>query len=158
VSIAGSQPRKEDVDFAPPNAAVRSSVAPSGQPEAVPVARAALEEPPMQGAQTWVSAQAKVSETLPVSKMDVDEAPRGAEDPGLGTSLKSEEGERNDEGGSRLSSSWPKQTISLVVFGFSLHLAFVGATEALIYLLWSSCSAFYRPSFYLCIGYVYSTA
>jgi hypothetical protein len=43
--------------------------------------------------------------------MDVDEAPGGAEEPGLGasavvgTSLKPEEGERNDEGGSRLSSS-----------------------------------------------------
>jgi hypothetical protein len=74
----------------------------------VPVTKAALEEPPIQGAQTWVSAQAKVSETEPVSKMDVDEAPLGGEDPGLGaavvgTSLKPEEGERNDEGGSRLS-------------------------------------------------------
>jgi hypothetical protein len=110
VSIAGSQPRKEDVDFTPPKATVRSSVAPSGQPEAVP-ANAVLEEPPIQGAQSWVSAQAKVSETEAVSKMDVDEAPRGAEDPGLGTSaavgisLKPEEGEQNDEGGSRLSSS-----------------------------------------------------
>lgn len=108
VSIAGSQPRKEDVDFAPPSATVHSSVAPPGQPEAVPVTKAALEEPPIQGAQTWVSAQAKVSETEPVSKMDVDEAPLGGEDPGLGaavvgTSLKPEEGERNDEGGSRLS-------------------------------------------------------
>ena len=111
VSIAGSQARKEDVDFTPPNAAVRPSVASSGQPEAVPVSKAALEEPSMQGAQTWVSAQAKVSETQTFSKMDVDEAPRGAEEPGLGaptavgTSLKPEEGERNDEGGSRLSSS-----------------------------------------------------
>lgn len=111
VSIAGSQPRKEDVDFVPPNTAVRASVASSGQPEAVPVVKALLEEPPMQGAQTWVSAQAKVSETQADSKMDVDEAPRGAEDPGLGasaavgTSLKPEEGERNDESGSRLSSS-----------------------------------------------------
>jgi hypothetical protein len=111
VSIAGSQPRKEDVDFTTPKAAVRSSVAPSGQPEAVPVAKAALEEPAIQGAQSWVSAQAKVSETQAESKMDVDEAPRGAEDSGLGTSdaigisLKPEEGEHNDEGGSRLSSS-----------------------------------------------------
>ena len=111
VSIAGSQPRKEDVDFAPPNATVRSSVAPSGQPEAVTVTKAALEEPPIEGAQTWMSAQAKVLETQGVSKMDVDEAPRGAEEPELGafaaigTSLKPEEGERNDEGGSRLSSS-----------------------------------------------------
>jgi hypothetical protein len=111
VSIAGSQPRKEDVDFTPPNATVRASVAPSGQAETVPVAKAILEEPPIQGAQTWVSAQAKVSETQTVSKMDVDEAPRGAEDSGLGasaavgTSSKPEEGERNDESGSRLSSS-----------------------------------------------------
>jgi len=111
VSIAGSQPRKDDVDFAPPIATVRSSVASSGQPEAMPVAKAALEEPPIEGAQTWVSAQAKASETQAVSKMDVDEAPRGAEEPGLGasavvgTSLKPEEGDRNDEGGSRLSSS-----------------------------------------------------
>jgi len=105
VSIAGSQPRREDVDFAAPNAAVRSSVTSSGQAEAVPVANATLEEPPMQTAQTWVSGQA---ETQPVSKMDVDEAPRGSEDgtsTPVGTSLKPEEDERNDEAGSRLPSS-----------------------------------------------------
>lgn len=111
VSIAGSQPRKEDVDFAAPNTAVRSSVTSSGQAEAVPDAKATLEEPPAQTAQTWVSGQAKAPETQPVSKMDVDEAPRGTEDAGLGasaaadTSLKPEEDERNDEAGPRLSSS-----------------------------------------------------
>ena len=111
VSIAGSQPRKEDVDFAVPNAAVRSSVTSPGQAEAVPVAKVTSEEPPTQAAQTWVSGQAKVPETEPVSKMDVDEAPRGTEDAGLGTSaavgtsLKPEEDERNDEAGPRLPSS-----------------------------------------------------
>ena len=106
VSIAGSQAaRREDADFAIPNATVRSSVTSSGQAEAVPVANATLEEPPTQSAQTWVSGQAKVTETQPVSKMDVDEAPRGKEDAGLGvsgavgTSLKPEEDERNDEAG-----------------------------------------------------------
>jgi hypothetical protein len=108
VSIAGSQPRKDDVDLTPPNAVVRSSVTSSGQAEAVPVPK---EEPPTQSAQTWVSAQAKVSETQPASKMDVDEAPRGTEDPGLGssvavgTSSKPEEDERNEEAGTRLPSS-----------------------------------------------------
>jgi len=110
VSIAGSQPRKEDVDLTAPNAAVRSSVTPSGHAEAVPVAKASLEEAPSQSAQTWVSAQAKVSETPTVSKMDVDEAPRGTQDPGLGasavfgTSSKPEEDGRNDEAGPRLPS------------------------------------------------------
>ena len=107
VSIAGSQPRKEDVDFAAPNATIRSSVTSSGQAEAVPVAKATLEEPPTQ------SGQAKVPETEPISKMDVDvdEAPPGTEDAGLGTSaavgtsLKPEEDERNDEAGPRLPSS-----------------------------------------------------
>jgi hypothetical protein len=111
VSIAGSQPRREDVDFAAPNAAARSSVTSSGQAEAVPVANATLEEPPTQTAQTWVSGQAKVPESEPISKMEVDEAPRGTEDAGLGasaavgTSLKPEEEERNDEAGPRLPSS-----------------------------------------------------
>jgi hypothetical protein len=111
VSIAGSQPRREDVDFAAPNAAVRPSVTSSGQAEAVPVTKAILEEPPTQTAQTWVSAQAKVPETETVSKMDVDEAPRGTEDAGLGasaavgTSLKPEEDEHNDEAVPRLPSS-----------------------------------------------------
>jgi hypothetical protein len=111
VSIAGSQPRREDVDFAAPNAAARSSVTSSGQAEAVPVANATLEEPPTQTAQTWVSGQAKLPESEPISKMEVDEAPRGTEDAGLGasaaigTSLKPEEEERNDEAGPRLPSS-----------------------------------------------------
>ena len=111
MSIAGSQPRREDVDVAAPNAVSRSSVTSSGQAEAVPVANATLEEPPSQTAQTWASEQAKVSETQPVSKMEVDEAPRGTEDAGLGasaavgTSLKPEEDERNDEAGPRLPSS-----------------------------------------------------
>ena len=111
VSIAGSQPRREDADFAAPDTAVRSSVTSSGQAEAVPVAKATLEESPSQTAQTWVSGQAKVSESQPVSKMDVDEAPRGTEDAGLGgsaavgTSLKPEEDERNDEAGPGLPSS-----------------------------------------------------
>jgi hypothetical protein len=112
VSIAGSQPRREDVDFAAPNnATIRSSVTPSGQAEAVPVAKATLEEPPTQTAQTWVSGQAKVPEDQPVSKMDVDEPPRGTEDAGLGASaangtpLKPDEDERNDEAGPRLPSS-----------------------------------------------------
>jgi hypothetical protein len=110
VSIAGSQPRKDDVDFAAPNATVRSSVT-SGQAEAVPVAEVTLEEPPTQTAPTWVTGQAKVPETQPVSKMDVDEAPRDTEDAGLGTSavvgasLKPEEDERRDEAGPRLPSS-----------------------------------------------------
>jgi hypothetical protein len=110
VSIAGSQPRRED-DFAAPNAAVRSSVTSSGQAEAVPVAKASLEEPPTQIAQAWLSGQAKVRETQPVSKMDVDEAPGSTEDAGLGASaavgasLKPEEDERNDEAGPRLPSS-----------------------------------------------------
>jgi hypothetical protein len=112
----------------------------SGQAEAVPVTKAILEEPPTQTAQTWVSAQAKVPETETVSKMDVDEAPRGTEDAGLGasaavgTSLKPEEDEHNDEAVPRLPSSWPKHTISLVVvFGFfPTLLSFGGATEGLI--------------------------
>src|SRR6266849_3785448 len=109
VSIAGSQPpRREDVDFAAPNAAVRSSVTPSGQAEAVPVAKVTLEEPPTQTAQNLV---AKDPETQPVSKMEVDEAPRDTEDAGVdasaavGTSLKPEEDERDDEAGPRLPSS-----------------------------------------------------
>ncbi|KAI0272016.1 hypothetical protein BGY98DRAFT_1004167 [Russula aff. rugulosa BPL654] len=107
VSIAGSQP----VDFAAPNATVRSSVTSPGQAEAVPVAKVTLEEPPTQTAQTWVTGQAKVPETQPVTKMDVDEAPRGTEDAGLGASaavgtpLKPEEDERSDEAGPRLPSS-----------------------------------------------------
>jgi hypothetical protein len=107
VSIAGSQP----VDFAAPNANVRSSVTSPGQTEAVPVAKVTLEEPPTQTAQTWVTGQAKVPETQPVTKMDVDEAPRGTEDAGLGASaavgtpLKPEEDERSDEAGPRLPSS-----------------------------------------------------
>lgn len=110
VSIAGSQaPRKEDVDFAAPNATVRSSATPSGQAEAVPVAKVSLEEPPAQTTPTW--GQAKVPETQTVSKMDVDEASRGTEDAGLGVSaaagtpLKPEEDERRDEAGPRLPSS-----------------------------------------------------
>ena len=106
VSIAGSQPpRREDVDVAAPNAAVRSSVTSSGQVEAVPAAKATLEEPPTQTAQT------QDPETQPVSKMEVDEAPRGTEGAGLsasaavGISLKPEEDERNDEAGARLPSS-----------------------------------------------------
>jgi hypothetical protein len=93
VSIAGSQPRKDDVDITPPNAAVRASVASSGQPEAVPVAKVASEEPPIQGAQTWVIAQAKVSETQTVSKMDVDEDPGPGASAVVGALLKPEEGE-----------------------------------------------------------------
>jgi hypothetical protein len=82
-----------------------------GQAEAAPVTKATLEEPPTHTAQTWVTGQAKVPETQPVSKMDVDEAPRGTEDAGLGasaaigTSLKPEEDERNDEAGARSPSS-----------------------------------------------------
>jgi hypothetical protein len=111
VSIAGSQPRKEDADFAAANATVRSSVTSSGQAEAVPVANVTLDEPPTQTAPTWVTGQAKVSESQSVSKMDVDEAPRGTEDAGIGasaavgTSLKPEEDERRDEAGPRLPSS-----------------------------------------------------
>ena len=103
VSIAGSQPRREDVDFAAPNPAVRSLVTSPGQAEAVPVAKATLEEPPTQTAQTW---EVKVPETEPLSKMDVDEAPRGTEDAGLGPPAavgKPEEDERNDEAGPLLS-------------------------------------------------------
>ena len=106
VSIAGSQARREDVDFAAPNnATIRSSVTPSGQAEAVPVTKVTLEEPPTQIAQTWVSGQAKVPEDQPVSKMDVDEPPHGTEDAGLGASaangtpLKPDEDEHNDEAG-----------------------------------------------------------
>jgi hypothetical protein len=111
VSIAGSQPRKEDIDFAAPNAAVRSSVTSPGQAEAVPVAKATLEESPTQTAQTWVSGQVNVPETEPISKMDVDEALGGTEEAGLGASAvvgassKPEEDEQNDEAGPRLPSS-----------------------------------------------------
>jgi len=83
-------------------------VTPSGQAEAVPVAKVTLEEPPTQTAQNLV---AKDPETQPVSKMEVDEAPRDTEDAGVdasaavGTSLKPEEDERDDEAGPRLPSS-----------------------------------------------------
>ena len=108
VSIAGSQPRKEDVDVMPPGAAVRSSAL-SGQAEA---GKGALEETATQGAQIGVPAQAKAPESQLLSKIDPDEAPRGTEALGLGApsvvsaSQKSrEEGESNEEGGPRSSSS-----------------------------------------------------
>ncbi|KAH9998507.1 hypothetical protein BJV74DRAFT_883192 [Russula compacta] len=107
VSIAGSQLKKEDVDVAPPNGTVRSSAATSGQAasEAVSITNATLDETAMQGIQTGVPGRA---ETQTVSKMDEDEVPHGAEDPGLGTSVvsqKPEEGELNEEGGPRSPSS-----------------------------------------------------
>jgi hypothetical protein len=111
VSIAGSQPRKEDVDVTTPGAPVRSSAL-SGQAEAAPAVKAALEEPPTQGAQVVMPAQAKASESQIVSKMDPDEAPRGTEALGLGASSvvgvlqkSCEEGEPGEEGEPRLSSS-----------------------------------------------------
>jgi hypothetical protein len=43
--------------------------------------------------------------------------------------------------------------------GFPLHLAFVSAPQKLSYTCCGlSRSAFYRPSFYLCIGFVYVTS
>ncbi|KAH9978726.1 hypothetical protein BGW80DRAFT_1280615 [Lactifluus volemus] len=83
VSIAGSQPKKEDVDVTPPGAPVRSS-APSGQAEA--------------GAHIAMPAQAKGSESQVASKMDPDEASRGTEALGLGTTPSREEGEPGEEG------------------------------------------------------------
>jgi hypothetical protein len=111
VSIAGSQPRKEDVDVTPPSAPVHSS-APSGQAEAIPGAKAALEESSTEGAHIAMPAQAKGSESQVASKMDPDEASRGTEALGLGitsvvgVSPKSrEEGEPGGEGVPRSSSS-----------------------------------------------------
>ena len=94
VSIAGGQPRKEDVDSALPNT-VRSL---SGQSD---VAKT-LEEPPAQGAQTGAPAQAKA----PEDPTDRDEVPGGAEDSPLGTSVvgtsqKPEGGKPDEESGPR---------------------------------------------------------
>jgi hypothetical protein len=92
----------------PPGAAVRSSAL-SGQAEA---GKGALEETATQGAQIGVPAQAKAPESQLLSKIDPDEAPRGTEALELGApsvvsaSQKSrEEGESNEEGGPRSSSS-----------------------------------------------------
>jgi len=80
VSIAGGQLRKEDADPTPPDGTVRSS----GQAEATPAVKAALEQPPAQAVQNGVPAQAKVPEAQAVSK--IDEASHGSGEPRLGAS------------------------------------------------------------------------
>jgi hypothetical protein len=99
VSIAGGQPRKEDVDSTLPDTTVRSSAASSGQPD---VAKAALEESSAQGAQMGASTQAKA----PEAPTDRDEAPGGAEDLSPGASVV--DTARNGEGGKPDEESGPR--------------------------------------------------
>jgi len=76
----GGQPRKEDIDSTLPNTTVRSSAALSRQPD---VTKTALEESPVQGAQTGAPTQAKA----PEAPTDWDEVPGGVEDSLLGASI-----------------------------------------------------------------------
>jgi hypothetical protein len=104
VSIAGSQPRKEEVDVTPPGASARSSAL-AGQAEAAPAARATLEEPPAQGAQIVMPTQTKASESQIVSKMDAEEGPHGTEALELGASSAVDVSQKSsEEGGQHLSS------------------------------------------------------
>ncbi|KAH9961312.1 hypothetical protein BC827DRAFT_340336 [Russula dissimulans] len=102
VSIAGGQPRKEDADPTPLDGTVRSS----GQAEAVPAVKAALEEALAHAVQNGVPAQAKVPEAQAVSKMD--EASGGSGESGLGVSdavsaqQKPDEVDPSEEGDVRL--------------------------------------------------------
>ena len=102
VSIAGGQPRKEDVETPPPHTTGRASAAPSGQSDAVSVTKGVVEEPAMQGAQMGVPAPQVKS---PEASTDKDEA-GGAEDSPVGASVvgssrKPEEGKPDEEGGPR---------------------------------------------------------
>ena len=108
VSIAGGQPRKEDVDVTPPHTTGRASAAPSGQSDTVSVTKGVVvEELATQGAQIGLSApQAKGLE----ASIDKDEAPGDAEDTPLGASVagtarKLEEGKPDEEAGLRPPSS-----------------------------------------------------
>ena len=75
VSIAGSQPRKGDVDITPVAGAPVHSSALAAQAEAVPAVSTTLDEPPAQGAQIMMPTQAKASESQIVSKMDAEKSP-----------------------------------------------------------------------------------
>jgi len=103
VSIVGGQLRKEDIDSTLPNTTVRSSAASSRQPD---VAKTALEESPVQGAQMGVLTQAKALE----APTDRDEAPGGAEDSLLGASVV--DISQNPEGGKPDKESGPRSPLS----------------------------------------------
>ncbi len=101
VSIAGGQPRKEDVDVTPAGATARSSAS-SGETEAAPVIQMAVDEPPTQGILTESQS----------SKPGADEPPPQTAAPSSGGLLTSgapqknprEECEPGEEGGLRLPS------------------------------------------------------
>jgi hypothetical protein len=92
VSVAGGQPRKEDVDVTPAGTTARLSAS-SGEAEAAPVVQMAVDQPPVQGALTESQSSklgagepppqtAAPSSRAPLASSAPQESPRSEYEPG----------------------------------------------------------------------------